>query len=156
MPDLPSICFVFKRKRHTKVAHPSFPRLARIRRTCAFKKNSPMDKKERLEALKKELEGYLPALSQAADTIRTEGVSKYPILVLHKLDVDIGIPIIDRHKVKGDWSVNASTLEEFVTKRLIQADQVDRFRQVYKDPDEYICLFVLSDLGANFVFLPRQ
>ncbi|RMD71648.1 MAG: hypothetical protein D6818_07560 [Bacteroidetes bacterium] len=114
-----------------------------------------MDKKARLEALKKELESYLPALGQAADTIREQGVSKYPILVLHKLEVDIGIPIIDRHRVQGDWSVNASTLEEFVTKRLVQPEQVDHFRKVYKNPDEFVCLFVLSDLGANFVFLPR-
>ncbi len=114
-----------------------------------------MDKKERLAALQQELKTYLPALTQAADTIRAEGVSKYPILVLHKLEIAIGIPIIDRHQVQGDWSVNASTLEEFVTKRLIPIEQADHFRKVYKNPEAYICLFVLSDIGANFVFLPK-
>jgi len=32
---------------------------------------------------------------------------------------------------------------------------VQDFRQVYKDPEANLCLFVLSDLGAQFIFIPR-
>lgn len=115
-----------------------------------------MDKKKQFQKLDAELAPYRKALSQAVDTILEQGVSKYPIMVVHQIEVEIGIPIIRREQVKGDWSVNASTLEEFVAKQIINEKWVDRFREVYKNPEEEICLFVLSELGAMFIFLPRE
>ena len=52
-------------------------------------------------------------------------------------------------------SIHISTLEEFSTKQIILADKIENFKQVYKNPSEQLCLFVLSDLGATFVFIPR-
>ena len=53
------------------------------------------------------------------------------------------------------WSVNASSLEEFVTKQLVLADKVDDFKSVYKDPTAFLCLFIVDKSGATFVFIPR-
>ena len=61
----------------------------------------------------------------------------------------------EKEKTNGLWSVNASTLEEFTYKGIIQAEKVDDLKKVLKDPAEHFCLFVLSELGAQFVFLPR-
>ena len=115
-----------------------------------------MDKKKEFQKLDTELGPYRKALSKAVDTILEQGVSKYPIMVVHQIEVEIGIPFIKRELVKGNWSVNASTLEEFVAKQIIDMNWVDRFRAVYKDPEDELCLFVLSELGATFIFLPRE
>ena len=64
--------------------------------------------------------------------------------------------MVDKDTVNGKWSVNASSLEEFVTKQIIQPDKVDNFKSVFKNPESDLCLFVLSELGAKFVFIPRK
>lgn len=95
-------------------------------------------------------------LQEASDTILKEGVSEHPIFIAHKNEVEsIGIALADKDKVKGNWSVNASTMEQFVDKGLISKEKVDSFKTIYKDPKKYICIFTLSELGADFIFLPR-
>lgn len=102
-----------------------------------------------------ELISYKEVLGKAADTVLDEDVSQYPIFVAHQEEVQVGIPIIERGKVKGNWSINISSLEEFVVKQLIEVPKIDDFRKVYKDPKQYLCFFVLSELGATFNFIPR-
>jgi len=105
--------------------------------------------------LEKELNPYKSLFSQAADAILDQEVSDYPIFVLHRQMVDIGLPLVEGGTEAMPWSVNASTLEELATKKVIGMEKVDDFRKVYKDPKTFFCLFVLSDAGANFVFMPR-
>ena len=104
----------------------------------------------------KELKPYLPLLGKAADTILDQEVSSYPIFVLHQQMVDIGILLVEGGTEEMPWSVNATSLEELATKKIIGMDKLDDFRKVYKDPRDYLCLFVLSDAGASFVFTPRS
>jgi hypothetical protein len=108
------------------------------------------------EILKKEIVVYLPMMNQAADTVMDQDVSKYPIFVFHQQEVAIGINVVDKSKVKGNWSVNVSTMEEFVAKQLIAETNVENFKKKYEDPSLYFCLFVLSELGAEFIFIPRK
>ena len=115
-----------------------------------------MKEKIQYKILAAELATYLPALTDAADSIVINDISLYPIFVIHQHFVDIGIQMVDKEKVSGNWSVNASTLEEFVTKQIIAADKVDDFKKVYKEKREEFCLFVLSELGADFIFLPKN
>ncbi len=115
-----------------------------------------MDEQMRYKLLEEELRSYKKALGKAADTIMDERVSSYPIFVVHKGVAELGIPLIKEEEVAGHWSVNASSLEEFVAKRLIREDRVDDFKAVYKDPAEWLCLFVVDEEGANFIFLPRR
>ncbi len=105
--------------------------------------------------LEKELEGYKKLLSQAAEVIRVQDVSNFPIFIVHQDIVDIGINIVDKATFKGNWSVNASTLEEFVTKQIITEDKVEDFQALYRSHHDDLCLFTLSELGANFIFLPK-
>lgn len=105
--------------------------------------------------LEEELKNYKKAIGQASDMILSQEISEKPIFIVHQQTVNLGIPIIDRNKVNGNWSVNASTLEEFIEKGLLRSDKLTDFITVYKDPKEFLCLFVLSELGATFIFLPR-
>ena len=106
--------------------------------------------------LESELESYKPVMAKAADSILNEQISKYPIMVIHQEEIQIGINLVDRKKVEGNWSVNLSTLEEFVSKGLIESHKIDSFRTIYKDKKKFICLFVLSELGAQFVFISKK
>lgn len=105
--------------------------------------------------LEKELKPYLPLLQKAADAILDQDISSYPIFLLHQQTVSIGIPLVEGKNEEHPWSVNASTLEELATKKIIEMERVDDFRKVYKDPQDYFCLLLLSDSGADFVFFPR-
>lgn len=115
-----------------------------------------MKEKIQYKLLEKELDSYRKALTQAADTILEQGVSNYPIFVIHQHSVDIGIQMVDKEKVAGNWSVNASSLEEFVTKQIVKQEKLQDFKTLLKEHPNELCLFVLSELGAEFVFLPRN
>ncbi len=115
-----------------------------------------MNKTPQFKALEKELSAYREIIGQAAEVISDQDVSAFPIFVIHKNLVDIGINIVDKEVTRGKWSVNASTLEEFVTKQIILPEKVEDFKLLYKSHDGELCLFVLSDLGANFIFIPRE
>lgn len=117
-----------------------------------------MEKKESIEfkRFQEELKPYLKMLAKASDVIQDQSVSEFPIFVVHQHTVDIGINIVDKEDIKGNWSVNASSLEEFVTKQILSTEKIDDFKLVYKNHHGELCLFVLSDLGANFIFLPKE
>ena len=106
--------------------------------------------------LEQELKPYHETLCGAADAILEKEVSKYPILIVHQQHIELGVPIVTREDVKGNWSVNASTLEEFTMKRLITPEKLEDFQGVYKDPEVYLCLFVVSELGVQFIFIRRE
>ncbi len=115
-----------------------------------------MAKTELLVQLEKELTPLAGILGQASDAIVEQNVSNYPIFVTSPTEIEMGIPLIDRTKQKSNWYVNASSLEEFVTKGLIEKDKLEEFQKVYKSAEEQICMFVLSEIGATFVFIPRK
>lgn len=121
-----------------------------------MEKETTSEEKALLAKIELELQPLKTPLGQAADTIVNENVSNYPVFVVHQQRVDIGLALIDKDRNGTKWSVNASTLEEFVTKNLIQPNKVDNFKDVFKPVKDQLCLFVLSELGATFVFLPRN
>jgi hypothetical protein len=45
-------------------------------------------------------------------------------------------------------------LEEFVLKKIIVEDKIDDFREVFKEHEEELCIFVVTGEGGDFVFLP--
>ena len=114
-----------------------------------------MNKTPLFKALEKELLSYKKVIAKAAEVILDQDVSEFPIFVVHQNLVDIGINIVDMDSTKGNWSVNASTLEEFVTKQIIAPEKIEDFKLLHKSHEAELCLFVLSELGANFIFLPK-
>ncbi|MFT5263941.1 MAG: hypothetical protein ACI8YQ_002685 [Polaribacter sp.] len=119
--------------------------------------NTQMQEQEQqYQQLKQELQPFMTMMGNASETIVLEEVSSYPIFVLHKEEVALGIPLKEYEGVVMDWGINASTLEEFVAKQIIQNDKVEEFKKIYKPADSQLCLFLITKDGATFVFLPRS
>lgn len=91
-------------------------------------------------------------LKEASYQIRKRGFSEYPIFPVCKEEQPIGQLLIDKRSFETEWNYYATYLDEF-TQRGLVAEQ-DEFRNAYKDPDEYCCLFVVDKEFTNFVFIP--
>lgn len=105
--------------------------------------------------LQVELQPFRKLMAQAAQVILDKDVSKYPIFVAHQQEMELGMPIYKREEHKNaKWSIHASTLEEFVSKQIIYESKVDEFRKNFKEVDTNVCVFCVSELGAQFLYLP--
>jgi len=109
-----------------------------------------------MKTLEKELQRYDGVFREIADTTINNNVSNYPIFIALQKSVEIGIPLISKEQSGTFWSYHISTLEELVTKNIIHSEKIEPFKRVYKDPSEFICLFVVEEKGATFVFYPYK
>lgn len=109
-----------------------------------------------LLSLKKDLEFYKETIREVAIEIMVEGLSANPIFIAHQHQVNLGEVILDKNELGTDWTIQASTYEEFVEKGIIQSHKKEAFLQHYKSADDFICLFVVVPEGANFVYYPYQ
>jgi len=109
---------------------------------------------EKLFLIEQSIKKFIPIINKAADAMRESGMSQYPIFIMHKQVISLGLSLIERSP-KSEWAINVSNAEEFVSKRLIYAEKLEEFKLTYKDPAEFNCFFVLSDLGAQFLFLAK-
>ena len=114
------------------------------------KKDSP------LKSLQKDLDFYSDSIKEVAVEIDVEGISSFPIFIAHQHEMNIGELILNREELGTQWTIHASTLEEFVEKGLIQKDKKALFEKNYKDPSEFMCVFTVVPEGANFVFYPYK
>lgn len=114
-----------------------------------------MKKAESYIVLQTELDIFRKLMTQASKVILDQDVSEYPIMVAHQQELELGIPIFKREENKGSkWSIHASTLEEFISRQIIFPEKIEEFKSNYKDVSSNVCVFVLSELGAEFIFLP--
>lgn len=120
--------------------------------------NSNEEKKPEspLVSLEKDLKLYSDSIQEVAVEIMVEGLSRYPIFVAHQHEVKLGEVILDREDLNTEWTIQASTLEEFIEKGIIKPVLKERFIKSYKNPNEYMCMFVIVPEGANFVYYPYQ
>jgi hypothetical protein len=120
--------------------------------------NSNEEKKPEspLVSLEKDLKLYSDSIQEVAMEIMVEGLSRYPIFVAHQHEVKLGEVILDREELNTEWTVQASTLEEFVERGIIKPVLKERFIKSYKNPHEFMCMFVIVPEGANFVYYPYQ
>lgn len=110
--------------------------------------------KKALLTLEADLKKYRPMFKNASDAIMEQDISNYPIFVAHQADPVLGISLLNRHKSNTNWSFNASTLEEFATKQIVQMSKVEDFKEIYKNPKEFICVFILEEALGQFIFYP--
>jgi len=110
---------------------------------------------EKYKALEKSLHPFKDLMSKSISALEDKEITNYPIFVVHKQELELGIPIIDRESTPFEWSLHISSLEEFVTRQLIQMEKTDEFIKVYKEHSAHYCIFAISELGAQFVFLKR-
>jgi hypothetical protein len=114
-----------------------------------------MDIQQKFQDLQNDLSALKPLMRRTIEVIYEQDVSNYPIFVVHQNLLDVGIAIVQKEANKSKWSVNISTLEEFAARQLIETEKIDDFRTLYKAHRNEFCLFVLSDMGATFIFLPE-
>ena len=92
-------------------------------------------------------------LKEASYAIRKRGFSDHPIFPVAKVDIPIGRLLVRKYEIVGtDWNYYVSYLDEFMQRQLVEDEAF--FRENYKAPDEYCCLFVVDETFTNFVFIP--
>lgn len=112
--------------------------------------------KEDLQSLKADLILYKASIKEVADEILAEGLSQYPIFIASRTAIPVGELILDHTELAMNWSINASTLEEFLEHKLVEFEKQSLFKSSYKDPKNFICIFLVSEGGASFVFVPYK
>jgi hypothetical protein len=118
-------------------------------------RNGEENKKESpLLSLEKDLKFFNESIREVAVEIMVEGLSNYPIFIAHQHEINLGEVILDRHDLNTEWSIHASTLEEFVEKGVIKQILKERFISSYKNPNNFMSVFVIVPEGANFVYYP--
>jgi hypothetical protein len=93
-------------------------------------------------------------LKEASYQIRTRKFSNYPIFPVSQTKISIGKLLFARFELKNEWYYYASMYEEFEQRKLIDSKMEEKFKQTYKDPDEFCCLFVVDEEFVNFVYIP--
>ncbi|HEY8400866.1 MAG TPA: hypothetical protein VIK89_06370 [Cytophagaceae bacterium] len=93
-------------------------------------------------------------LKEGSYQMRVRGISDHPIFPISKVDLPIGKLLIGKHELKLNWNYNASFLDEFVQRKIISEEGIEAFKQAYKDPDEFCCLFVVDQNFTKFLFVP--
>lgn len=109
-----------------------------------------------LKSLKVDLDFYSDSIKEVSTEIIAEGFSLFPIFVAHQHQVSVGETILDKNELGTNWSINASSLEEFIEKGVIKQELKNRFEKSYKNAEKYMCLFVVVPEGANFVYYPYK
>jgi hypothetical protein len=93
-------------------------------------------------------------LKEASYQIRKRGISEYPVFPICKDSQPIGQVILAQNQVNTEWNYYASFLDEFIQRGIIDSDKQADFKEAYKEPDEFCCLFVIDKDFTNFVFIP--
>jgi len=115
-----------------------------------------MDTERRLNKIKNDLTPFLEIMDKASDELINQEITKYPIYIIHQEEINLGISLVDASSSKAPFSINASTLEEFATKNVIKEDKVENFIEIFKNANDYYCLFIIDHLGSKFAFIPRD
>jgi len=93
-------------------------------------------------------------LKEASYQIRKRGFSDNPVFVASRRDIPVGQLLIAADEMTNKWNYKASFLDEFIQRELIGEDSIELWKENYKNPDEYCCLFVIHGDFAGFVYIP--
>ena len=116
--------------------------------------NKGAKKESPLLSLEKDLKFFSESIREVAVEIMVEGLSSYPIFIAHQHELKLGELILDRDELNTEWSIHASTLEEFVERGVIKDVLKERFIKSFKNPHDFMCMFVVVPEGANFIYYP--
>lgn len=94
--------------------------------------------------------------TKATQTVIEEDVSLYPVLVAHRPDVILGIPLLSAAQINDDFALRISTLEELVTKQVVSTEHLAPFQKLYRQHSKRFCVLVIDDQSADFVFIKSE
>lgn len=107
-----------------------------------------------LQSLKIDLDFYSDSIKEVAAEMMAEGYTLYPIFIAHQHEVNVGELLLNKDELNTQWSIQVSSLEEFVDRGLVKEDRKANFIKHFKNANEYMCVFVIVPEGGNFVFYP--
>ncbi|MCP1385099.1 hypothetical protein GVN20_13645 [Runella sp. CRIBMP] len=116
--------------------------------------NSPEVNRRLLGLISQDFVKISDQLKEASYQIRKRGFSENPIFVAVQNNLDLGVLLIAQNELDNEWSYRASFLDEFTQRGLVGPEAVEMFKENYRNPDEYCCLFVIQGDFAGFVFIP--
>jgi hypothetical protein len=93
-------------------------------------------------------------LKEASYQIIKRKFSENPIFILTENPIEIGATLFQQNDFKTSYEYRASFLEEFISRNMIGEESIEFFKENYKDPEEYCCLFVIDQAFAGFIYLP--
>lgn len=93
-------------------------------------------------------------IKEASYQIRIQGFSDFPIFIISKTTIPIGQILFSKDEIGTIWNYYVTYVDEFVQRKIIEQQKLDLFKQTYKDPDEYCCLFVVDAEFTKFIFIP--
>ena len=93
-------------------------------------------------------------IKEASYQIRKRGFSDFPIFIISKSEIPIGLLLFSKNEIDTIWNYYVTYIDEFVQRKIIEEQKIELFKESYKDPDEYCCLFVIDGDFTNFVFIP--
>lgn len=109
-----------------------------------------------LQSLKVDLDFYSDSIKEVSTEMIVEGYTLYPIFIAHQHEVRIGEVLLDKSDLGTNWSINVSSVEEFVERGIIKEEKRAYFEKHFKKAANFMCLFVVVPEGANFVFYPYK
>ncbi|MBT3302586.1 MAG: hypothetical protein HOD63_04100 [Bacteroidetes bacterium] len=115
-----------------------------------------MDKHPLLDSLKKDIEFYNNSIKEVALEITNANFSKYPIFIAHQHEVNLGEVILDKADYQREWTINATVLEDLIEHGIVEESKAADFKKVFKNPKEFICIFLITEKGGNFIFSPYK
>ena len=117
--------------------------------------NSPDVNRKLMSAVSSDFVKVSETLREASYVIRKRGFTENPIFVASRREAEIGQLLLGPNELAGNaWYYRASLLDEFVQRRLVGEESIEMFKENYKNPDEYCCLFVIEGDFAGFIFIP--
>jgi hypothetical protein len=93
-------------------------------------------------------------LKEASYQIKKRGFSEFPVFVLTENVIELGNTLFTKSDFETVYEYKASFLEEFVERELIGIESKELFKENYKDPEEFCCLFVIDNNFAGFIYIP--
>lgn len=91
-------------------------------------------------------------LKEAAYQMKRREISSFPIFPMSHTALPVGSPLYEKGKLGNDFHYYISFMEEFLQREIIK-EEAD-FKNIYKDPEEFCCLFVVEEEFTNFLFIP--
>jgi hypothetical protein len=113
-----------------------------------------MPSEEILKDFEQNVQRCAPMLKQLSAEIIKQEVSNYPIFIASDDAVNMGKIIFIKGENEMNYNIYVSHLEEFVNRDIINSAMTDLFKETYKNPDNFLCLFAIFGEEASFVFMP--
>jgi methionine salvage enolase-phosphatase E1 len=116
--------------------------------------NSPDINKRLMGMVSEDFIHVADQLKEASYQIRKRSFSEYPVFVASKKTIEIGQLLFGEGDLGNTFTYNASFFDEFVQRELIGEDSYELWKEHYKNPDEYCCLFVVIGEFTGFIYIP--